>query len=154
MILVKKTYHLTHAEYLDELLDKKALEDSDTYEEPEEGSPEFHQDILDKKYPEETHEERRVREYGPRFKDQEEKIEYLNNLSYSAYLKTEHWKRMRREALRRCNFMCVKCFANNTETELHAHHRNYKHRGQEDIIPAIGDVIILCTRCHALEHGK
>lgn len=66
-------------------------------------------------------------------------------MTYSEYLLTDHWRRMRERILERDNRQCVEC----TETEnLHVHHLTYERVGCE----LDTDLITLCELCHAIEH--
>lgn len=67
-------------------------------------------------------------------------------ISYQAYLKTPHWKRIRSEALQRAGNRC-QLNASHTRN-LQVHHNNYEclwHEGPED-------VIVLCGDCHGRFH--
>lgn len=70
----------------------------------------------------------------------------LNGLAYGDYLRTDHWRQVRRRALRQANYRCQVC--NTGEKRLHVHHRTYINRGCE--LPT--DVTVLCEDCHALFH--
>jgi len=92
------------------------------------------------------------REKGEKLKQEyeEERSKRLTNLremSYSEYLKTEHWYSVRTRALKRANFRCQLCNAANTK--LHVHHRTYINRGCEQN----NDVIALCEDCHRKFHN-
>lgn len=75
-----------------------------------------------------------------------DEIDRLARLPYGAYLKTSHWQRVRKEALKRAEHRCTLC---NTANGLEVHHRSYKRRGCER--PA--DVVVLCDSCHGRHHG-
>jgi len=62
--------------------------------------------------------------------------------SYQDYLKTEHWKKVRQEAVNRAGNRCQLC---NKPGTLNVHHRTYENIGNE--LP--GDLIALCGGCHA-----
>jgi 5-methylcytosine-specific restriction endonuclease McrA len=66
--------------------------------------------------------------------------------SYFKYLKSPHWKMMRKAALQTYK-ACVICSATK---KLQVHHRNYKHLYDEIITE---DLIVLCKDCHSLYHG-
>ncbi len=67
---------------------------------------------------------------------------------YSDYLKSEHWQKTRKKALRRAKFKCQLCGKNNIV--LHIHHNNYDNIGQEEN----SDLIALCENCHANYHKQ
>lgn len=74
-------------------------------------------------------------------------IDILARMPYAEYLKTEHWKVYRNEALERAGNRCQLC---NSAGLLHVHHNTYERRGQE--LPR--DLIALCANCHAKFHDK
>jgi len=74
-------------------------------------------------------------------------VRELRSMPYPEYLKTPHWQRLRKEALRRAAYRCQVC---NRDRMLHVHHRTYERRGCE----LARDLIVLCDQCHALYHGK
>lgn len=68
-------------------------------------------------------------------------------MNYRAYLRTSHWKTVRRDAKRRAGGKCQLC---SSRFRLEVHHNNYEclwHETEQD-------VIVLCRRCHAKFHGK
>ncbi|MHC4181118.1 MAG: hypothetical protein ACYSWU_26775 [Planctomycetota bacterium] len=69
-------------------------------------------------------------------------------LPYSEYLKTHHWQRCRKRALKIAGWRCQVC--NASDCELHVHHRTYERLGKEWET----DVVCLCESCHSLFHGK
>lgn len=69
------------------------------------------------------------------------------HVSYEDYLKTEHWQRVRSEALTRAEYKCQLCFADNF---LHVHHKTYERQWNE--LP--NDITVLCDTCHAKFHDK
>jgi hypothetical protein len=71
---------------------------------------------------------------------------YVRAIPYAEYLKTDHWKRLRKTALIKAEFRCQLC---NKATELHVHHRTYERLGEEKD----SDIIALCADCHAKFHG-
>jgi 5-methylcytosine-specific restriction endonuclease McrA len=77
----------------------------------------------------------------------EENLNKLKHIPYTEYLKTEHWKGVRKKALYKAHYKCEVC--NSTE-ELNVHHKTYEHRGEEP--PE--DLIVLCHHCHAKFHDK
>ena len=76
--------------------------------------------------------------------------ESFKQMSYSEYLQTNHWQKIRRQALKRAKYKCQLCSKHNTE--LHVHHKTYEHIGQEHNYQ--DDLIVLCKDCHAKFHGK
>ena len=58
------------------------------------------------------------------------------------YIRTDHWKALRREARKRDGNRCVECGA--TE-RLEVHHLTYERIGRE----RLEDVVTLCQPCHA-----
>ena len=71
----------------------------------------------------------------------------LHTMPYNEYLKTDHWKEVRSEALHTAEYKCQLC---NTSNALQVHHRTYERRGYEDI----KDLTVLCRHCHAKHHDK
>lgn len=78
---------------------------------------------------------------------EKEELSKLKYMPYAEYLKTDHWKIVRRNALYRSRFKCQLC---NASARLNVHHRDYSRRGAE----LSSDVIALCENCHSLFHGK
>lgn len=68
-------------------------------------------------------------------------------IAYLEYLKSEHWRVLRRAVIHRDGMKCVRCPA---RVRLQAHHKFYRDRF-EDSIP--DDLITLCRTCHRAEHG-
>jgi hypothetical protein len=85
--------------------------------------------------------------YLQREENRKNEIVRLQNLPYSEYLLTEHWKQFRQYALKRANFRCQLC---NSGSQLNVHHRTYERIGCEDV----SDVIVLCKNCHENHHDK
>jgi hypothetical protein len=71
----------------------------------------------------------------------------LRALPYVRYLQTEHWMKVRQQALEYADFRCMIC---NRETDLQVHHRTYDRLGEEQP----NDVIALCSDCHKKHHNK
>jgi hypothetical protein len=68
--------------------------------------------------------------------------------SYSAYLESDYWMRVRGQAIHAANNQC-KC----GETEgLQVHHRSYCARYTEHLNMHLLEVV--CLRCHAQAHGE
>ena len=78
----------------------------------------------------------------------EDSDKWLSKMPYAEYLKTEHWKQVRREALERADGRCQVC--NSDAPPLDTHHRTYERRGHE----RPNDVIVLCRDCHGRFHDK
>lgn len=76
-----------------------------------------------------------------------QRIEYLQSLPYSEYLKTDHWQQLRTRMLRYAKYRCQLC---NKQATLHVHHRTYENLGNEEY----KDLIVLCAHCHAKFHDK
>ncbi|EKD99363.1 MAG: DnaB domain protein helicase protein [uncultured bacterium] len=80
-------------------------------------------------------------------KDYSKYINYLRNLEYSEYLKTEHWIHFRMEAKRWANYACQIC---NKDFDIDVHHKTYGNLGRE----TFRDVVVLCRECHHKHHEK
>ena len=65
---------------------------------------------------------------------------------YRRYLKTDHWKVTRAEALRRGHYKCHDC---GSTTNLQVHHLTYARRGHE----RQSDLVVVCDKCHKKRHG-
>lgn len=78
--------------------------------------------------------------------EHESEADRLRALPYVAYLKTDHWDRVRRAELRAAEYRCRLCYA---QTGLEVHHRSYERLGEER--PA--DVFAICGTCHSRQHG-
>lgn len=66
---------------------------------------------------------------------------------YKEYLQTDHWQKLREEALKRAGNRCQVCAY---RKNLHVHHNTYKNIGNEDI----EDLVVLCWKCHKTFHHK
>jgi 5-methylcytosine-specific restriction endonuclease McrA len=75
----------------------------------------------------------------------ERAIAALRRLPYWAYLKTNHWFRVKALALERACHQCALC---PSTTHLEVHHKTYARRGFE----APEDVVVLCEDCHTRHH--
>lgn len=62
------------------------------------------------------------------------------------YLRSDHWREVRKAALERADHRCQVC---NGSKQLDVHHRTYERKGCEEP----GDLTVLCRRCHATFHG-
>ncbi len=66
---------------------------------------------------------------------------------YPAYLRTDHWQKLRKAVLKRDGDRCSLC---NAADGLHVHHRSYDRLGRE----SLDDLTTLCDRCHGTFHGS
>jgi hypothetical protein len=71
----------------------------------------------------------------------------LQTMPYQEYLETPEWKTLRDQKLKQAQFRCQLC---NSPKELNVHHRTYERRGIEEL----GDLIVLCRRCHEKFHSE
>lgn len=71
----------------------------------------------------------------------------LRRLPYRQYLLTYHWQRKRRAVLERSGRHCKRCWSEDRPLEVH--HLSYDRLGCE----TEADLIVLCSVCHAKEHG-
>jgi hypothetical protein len=78
----------------------------------------------------------------------QELIAKMRTMPYVEYLKTDWWKRVRTDALKRAKYRCQLCGARDVRLEVH--HNNYSRRGCEEN----ADVIVLCGDCHEKHHDK
>ena len=62
-------------------------------------------------------------------------------VDYPAYLKTEHWNKVREAALERADYRCQLC---NSNQSVQVHHRTYENIGAERDC----DLFVLCDECH------
>ena len=76
-----------------------------------------------------------------------EHIRQLREMSYSEYLKTEHWALLKMATRSLYAHSCIMCGKN--DVELHVHHIRYDTRGHEDVYK---DVECLCVGCHKEIH--
>lgn len=67
-------------------------------------------------------------------------------MTYDDYLKSKHWKRVRRRAVKRAGNRCQLC---NGVFDLNVHHNNYDRLGKE----RKPDVVVLCRQCHERFHN-
>jgi hypothetical protein len=74
----------------------------------------------------------------------------LRALPYQEYLKTDHWQKERKGALKRAAYACQVCKRANVQLEVH--HNTYERLGEE----LESDLLVLCEQCHGLfsERGK
>lgn len=87
-----------------------------------------------------------------------ERLHELGFADYEAYLKSEHWNKLRTDFLKRENIPEF-CWGCRTPVwivrliyhqYLNVHHLKYERLGKEEF----NDLVILCRRCHELEHHK
>lgn len=71
----------------------------------------------------------------------------LAHKSYREYLKSDHWQKLRADALERYEHRCIRC--GSTE-RLQVHHREYRGPGRE----RPEDLEVVCRSCHAERHRK
>lgn len=64
----------------------------------------------------------------------------------TGYVHTDHWRRVRTQALEVAAGRCQ--MADEHTGAVHVHHRNYRHLGCEQL----ADVIVLCGACHRKHH--
>jgi hypothetical protein len=76
-----------------------------------------------------------------------QRLRELGKRDYSAYLRTEHWQKLRQAALERASFRCQLC---NGTVNLRAHHRTYETLGNE----SPDDLTVVCNSCHSKFHGN
>ena len=69
----------------------------------------------------------------------------LKWMSYTEYLKSNHWINLRNRFLKYSNNKCGIC---QSQQKLQVHHRTYKNKGCEEY----KDLIVLCKKCHELYH--
>jgi hypothetical protein len=67
--------------------------------------------------------------------------------SYALYLQSEHWHGLRAQALRFAKRRCESC---GSRKRLECHHLVYRN---PLTICAVGDIMVLCDRCHGFTHG-
>lgn len=71
---------------------------------------------------------------------------------YSAYLRSEHWRRLRLSVLKRDKYQCQNCFDSVTEQTAHVHHISYVGFQRVGYSFAF-EVVTLCRECHEDFHG-
>jgi 5-methylcytosine-specific restriction endonuclease McrA len=70
-------------------------------------------------------------------------IDGKRRLDYDAYLRTPHWRAVRRMAFRHHGRACAHC---GDTHGLQVHHRHYDTLGRE----GPGDLEVVCTFCHEI----
>lgn len=68
--------------------------------------------------------------------------------AYRAYLKSDHWKVLRAEALKFYGRKCAHC---PSTKKIQVHHTSY---GSDWYAVTLVDLKPLCRRCHKIEHGQ
>lgn len=76
-----------------------------------------------------------------------EEVIRLKSMPYQEYLKSEHWRKVRSNALLRASNKCQLCAVT---TNLSVHHNTYANLGCEKD----EDVLVLCWPCHSKHHDK
>lgn len=72
----------------------------------------------------------------------------INRMTYAEYLKSGHWKELRKRRLKLDKYSCQLCA---TKDGLHVHHKHYRGGLAQT---KLEDLITLCKDCHAKHHGK
>lgn len=78
----------------------------------------------------------------------QQRSKQLADMPYQDYLQSDEWSRLRALVIGRAGGACERC--RRTAGEWNVHHLTYERRGHENL----EDLILLCRRCHAIEHGK
>lgn len=80
----------------------------------------------------------------------EAKLADLARTDYALYLRTDYWKTIRMELIRRADESCRRCAVRTDR--LHVHHPRYDDLlGQE--WRKMDELEVLCARCHEIHHG-
>lgn len=66
-------------------------------------------------------------------------------MNYQAYLNSEHWQKVREEAINRAAGHCAVC---DSLIDVNVHHKNYDNLGCE----RAKDIVVLCAVCHSVFH--
>ena len=75
----------------------------------------------------------------------------MQTKDYDNYIRSEEWKRKRKERLKIDNYKCVMCGSGIDQWGyLEVHHISYKNMGHEDVW---NDLCTLCPSCHKLIHA-
>jgi len=64
--------------------------------------------------------------------------------SYSEYLQTDHWRKIRSEAIKRARGRCALC--GHTDRPLQVHHTDDGYDALGEELPEM--LLVLCARCH------
>lgn len=78
--------------------------------------------------------------------NQNKEITNLKTIPYKDYLKTDHWKQLRKRILKQSGYKCQLC---SSKENLNVHHNTYENRGCEKD----EDLVVLCGDCHEKFHG-
>lgn len=76
----------------------------------------------------------------------QEEVQRLRSLPYKEYLKTDHWRDTRNDALYSAEEKCQLC---SSADQLNVHHRTYDNLGCEHS----RDLTVLCSVCHSAFHN-
>ncbi len=71
----------------------------------------------------------------------------MKKINYQNYLRSDHWRKKRRELFEKTGKFCHLCYA---KKNLLVHHKNYKRLYNE----LLTDIIVICTRCHRKIHFR
>ena len=71
---------------------------------------------------------------------------YSGKISYTDYLKSEHWRGIRKLKLEECGNACEVCGEDGVRLDIH--HKNYETLGHE----SLDDLAALCPYCHKDVH--
>jgi len=71
-------------------------------------------------------------------------------MSYQDQLRHPNWQRKRLLIFDRDKWKCTRC--NGTESQLHAHHKQY-HKGRKPWEYLDSDIVTLCEHCHSGIHA-
>jgi hypothetical protein len=74
------------------------------------------------------------------------RLKRLGFADYAAYRESEHWQRMRQEALQHARYACEEC---GSPSQLEVHHHTYVRLGKE----RPGDLRVLCKEHHSAKHS-
>ena len=77
-----------------------------------------------------------------------EKGERSNQISYQEYLQTDHWKIVKKRAIKRAGYRCQLC--GKADIPLEVHHNKYDNLWAENL----KDLIALCKECHERYHAN
>lgn len=78
----------------------------------------------------------------------------MTKSEYRDYLASPRWKNLRNDVLSRYGYCCGRCGVPRWlaeifyDQDLHVHHESYAHLGTDE---EIGDLSVLCRRCHEIE---
>lgn len=68
---------------------------------------------------------------------------------YTAYLRSDRWKKIRAEKIKEVGGKCQHCWATK---RLQVHHLSYDFLGREEL--AMSSLLVLCRPCHKLWHRR